>query len=120
MDLITGKSTLLNELFGTNFVEMDADKGRHVELLHSLLQNFATILNEDWMGSMQFSNFCRSAITKGVWLAKASGVEPLTIVMDLEGTDGRERGEVFLITRQLNLQNKLLNANLALLSSTDR
>jgi len=31
----TGKSTLLNNLFGTNFREMDAFKGRHVLALVS-------------------------------------------------------------------------------------
>ncbi|KAL6005921.1 Cell wall protein rhd3 [Asimina triloba] len=56
------KSTLLNHLFGTNFREMDAFKGR-------------------------------SQTTKGVWLAKCVDIEPCTLVMDLEGTDGRERGE---------------------------
>ncbi|KAI8001095.1 hypothetical protein LOK49_LG09G02582 [Camellia lanceoleosa] len=35
----------------------------------------------------------RSQTTKGIWIAKAVSVEPCTIVMDLEGTDGRERGE---------------------------
>ncbi|THG04860.1 hypothetical protein TEA_011959 [Camellia sinensis var. sinensis] len=35
----------------------------------------------------------RSQTMKGIWIAKAVGVEPCTIVMDLEGTDGRERGE---------------------------
>ncbi|XP_022724892.1 protein ROOT HAIR DEFECTIVE 3-like isoform X2 [Durio zibethinus] len=35
----------------------------------------------------------RSQTTKGIWLAKCAGVEPCTLVMDLEGTDGRERGE---------------------------
>ncbi|KAH7837002.1 hypothetical protein Vadar_008364 [Vaccinium darrowii] len=58
----SGKSTLLNHLFGTNFREMDAFRGRN-------------------------------QTTKGVWVAKAVGIEPCTIVMDLEGTDGRERGE---------------------------
>ncbi|PKI43967.1 hypothetical protein CRG98_035643 [Punica granatum] len=58
----SGKSTLLNHLFRTNFREMDAYRGR-------------------------------SQTTKGVWLAIAAGIEPLTLVMDLEGTDGRERGE---------------------------
>ncbi|CAD6250966.1 unnamed protein product [Miscanthus lutarioriparius] len=28
-----------------------------------------------------------------IWLAKAQNIEPCTLVMDLEGTDGRERGE---------------------------
>ncbi|QHN94804.1 hypothetical protein HN51_042670 [Arachis hypogaea] len=58
----SGKSTLLNNLFGTDFREMDAFKGR-------------------------------SQTTKGIWLAKCAGIEPCTLVMDLEGTDGRERGE---------------------------
>ncbi|XP_011007686.1 PREDICTED: LOW QUALITY PROTEIN: protein ROOT HAIR DEFECTIVE 3-like [Populus euphratica] len=58
----SGKSTLLNNLFGTNFREMDAFKGR-------------------------------SQTTRGIWLARCAGIEPCTLVMDLEGTDGRERGE---------------------------
>ncbi|XP_048331744.2 protein ROOT HAIR DEFECTIVE 3 [Ziziphus jujuba] len=58
----SGKSTLLNHLFGTSFREMDAFKGR-------------------------------SQTTKGIWLANCAGIEPCTLVMDLEGTDGRERGE---------------------------
>ncbi|MED6193037.1 hypothetical protein PIB30_015239 [Stylosanthes scabra] len=58
----SGKSTLLNNLFGTDFREMDAFKGR-------------------------------SQTTKGIWMAKCAGLEPCTLVMDLEGTDGRERGE---------------------------
>ncbi|CAD5183253.1 unnamed protein product [Musa acuminata subsp. malaccensis] len=63
----SGKSTLLNHLFGTNFREMDAFMGRQVIGL--------------------------SQTTKGIWLANCAGIEPCTIVMDLEGTDGRERGE---------------------------
>ncbi|XP_008808503.1 protein ROOT HAIR DEFECTIVE 3-like [Phoenix dactylifera] len=58
----SGKSTLLNHLFHTNFREMDALSGR-------------------------------SQTTKGIWLAKCADIEPCTLVMDLEGTDGRERGE---------------------------
>ncbi|XP_042052423.1 protein ROOT HAIR DEFECTIVE 3 homolog 1-like [Salvia splendens] len=58
----SGKSTLMNYLFGTNFREMDAFKGR-------------------------------SQTTKGIWMARCVGMEPCTVVMDLEGTDGRERGE---------------------------
>ncbi|XP_042480872.1 protein ROOT HAIR DEFECTIVE 3-like [Macadamia integrifolia] len=58
----SGKSTLLNHLFRTNFREMDAFKGR-------------------------------SQTTKGIWMARCVDIEPCTIVMDLEGTDGRERGE---------------------------
>ncbi|KAE9594819.1 hypothetical protein Lal_00013300 [Lupinus albus] len=58
----SGKSTLMNHLFHTNFREMDAFRGR-------------------------------SQTTKGIWMANCVGIEPATIAMDLEGTDGRERGE---------------------------
>lgn len=46
----------------------------------------------------------RSQTTKGIWMARCAGIEPCTLVMDLEGTDGRERGEVFfhLLTLILN------------------
>ncbi|XP_008225781.1 PREDICTED: protein ROOT HAIR DEFECTIVE 3 homolog 2-like [Prunus mume] len=39
------------------------------------------------------ANSVRSQTTKGIWIAKCVGIEPCTIVMDLEGTDGRERGQ---------------------------
>lgn len=42
---------------------------------------------------MKFLVF-RSQTTKGIWIARCAGIEPCTVVMDLEGTDGRERGEV--------------------------
>jgi hypothetical protein len=41
----------------------------------------------------------RSQTTKGIWIARCVGVEPCTVVLDLEGTDGRERGEVRLCTQ---------------------
>ncbi|CAL5361233.1 unnamed protein product [Camellia sinensis] len=66
----SGKSTLLNHLFRTNFREMDAFKGRHV-----------------------LADISGSQTTKGIWMANCAGIEPCTLVMDLEGTDGRERGE---------------------------
>ncbi|KAG6415812.1 hypothetical protein SASPL_123231 [Salvia splendens] len=34
-----------------------------------------------------------SQTTKGIWMAHCVGIEPCTLVMDLEGSDGRERGE---------------------------
>ncbi|XP_028556728.1 protein ROOT HAIR DEFECTIVE 3-like isoform X2 [Dendrobium catenatum] len=58
----SGKSTLLNRLFHTNFREMDAFNGR-------------------------------SQTTQGIWLAKCVDIEPCTIIMDLEGFDGRGGGE---------------------------
>lgn len=68
----TGKSTLLNHLFNTNFDVMDEVN--------------------------------RQQTTKGIWLATSPGVSTLkkvkdqensdnVLVMDVEGTDGRERGE---------------------------
>ncbi|KAI4354116.1 hypothetical protein L6164_003015 [Bauhinia variegata] len=35
----------------------------------------------------------RSQTTQGIWLARCPNMKPLTIVMDIEGTDGSERGE---------------------------
>lgn len=36
----------------------------------------------------------RNQTTKGIWFAKCTKIsEPVTMVMDLEGSDGRERGE---------------------------
>ncbi|KAL9248873.1 ROOT HAIR DEFECTIVE 3-like protein [Drosera capensis] len=56
----SGKSTLLNHLFRTKFMEMDEMKGR-------------------------------SQTTQGIWVARGAEIEPCTLVMDLEGTDGQER-----------------------------
>jgi len=62
----SGKSTLLNFLFGTRFQVMNSQSGR-------------------------------SQTTKGIWLGRS--VNPIrgkatdTLVLDVEGTDGRERGE---------------------------
>lgn len=55
----TGKSTLLNKLFGTHFATMDT--------------------------------ISRQQTTKGIWLSRAP--ESNILVMDVEGTDGRERGD---------------------------
>ncbi|KOM53192.1 hypothetical protein LR48_Vigan09g185100 [Vigna angularis] len=66
----SGKSTLMNHLFHTSFREMDAFRGRFGSEITELSQT-----------------------TKGIWIAKCVGIEPATIAMDLEGTDGRERGE---------------------------
>ncbi|KXS09730.1 root hair defective 3 GTP-binding protein [Gonapodya prolifera JEL478] len=55
----TGKSTLLNKLFGTGFAVMDSAQRRQT--------------------------------TKGIWLSRPVS-HPL-LIMDVEGADGRERGE---------------------------
>jgi GTPase Era involved in 16S rRNA processing len=53
----TGKSTLLNLLFGTKFNTMDES--------------------------------IRQQTTKGIWLSKQNNL----VILDVEGTDGRERGD---------------------------
>lgn len=62
----SGKSTLLNLLFGTKFQVMDSQRGR-------------------------------SQTTKGIWMGCSAntirGRPTDTLVLDVEGTDGRERGE---------------------------
>lgn len=55
----TGKSTLLNRVFGTTFDVMDETQRRQT--------------------------------TKGIWMCR--GQDMNVMVMDVEGTDGRERGE---------------------------
>ncbi|CAG8479414.1 4823_t:CDS:10 [Paraglomus brasilianum] len=55
----TGKSTLLNRLFGTDFDVM--------------------------------SETARRQTTKGIWMSRGKDMDVL--IMDVEGTDGRERGE---------------------------
>lgn len=61
----TGKSTLLNALFGTSFNVMSESERRQT--------------------------------TKGIWMSKnkstGKGMADNILVMDVEGTDGRERGE---------------------------
>ncbi|KAG5028877.1 hypothetical protein JHK87_012391 [Glycine soja] len=51
---------------------------------------------------------------QGIWIAKCAGIEPSTITMDLEGTDGRERGEVDCGWKDLTL-----NLNVACLEFED-
>ena len=58
----SGKSTLMNRVFGTGFREMDAGLGRR-------------------------------QTTRGVWASRSPALpEDCVLVLDLEGTDGRERG----------------------------
>ncbi|KAF7124580.1 hypothetical protein RHSIM_Rhsim12G0195400 [Rhododendron simsii] len=66
----SGKSTLLNHMFGPKFKEMDRRQGRHV-----LIKLYVKT-------------------TRGIWLARCADIEPCTLVMDVEGSDGRERGEI--------------------------
>jgi len=66
----SGKSYLLNLLFGTKFPEMDAKHGR-------------------------------SQTTKGIMMSRCIG--PSLLVLDVEGFDGRERGQDTLFEKQAAL-----------------
>ncbi|KAL7191396.1 hypothetical protein ACSBR2_023466 [Camellia fascicularis] len=57
----SGKSTLLNAVFGTTFKQMNAQGGG------------------------------RNKCTQGIWLQRAGITERCILVMDLEGTDGKEK-----------------------------
>lgn len=52
-----------------------------------------------------YSHLCRSQTTRGVWIAKAPNMEPFTLVVDLEGTDGLERGEVIFLLNWLRVHS---------------
>ncbi|KAJ1414423.1 RHD3/Sey1 [Sesbania bispinosa] len=54
----------------------------------------------------------RSQTTKGIWIAKCVGIEPCTIAMDLEGTDGRERGEQHAIPTATTVLSPLSSVQL--------
>ncbi|XP_021827159.1 protein ROOT HAIR DEFECTIVE 3 homolog 1-like isoform X1 [Prunus avium] len=45
----------------------------------------------------------RSQTTKGIWVAKYPTSHPFTLVMDMEGTDGKERGEDTAFEKQSTL-----------------
>lgn len=62
---------------------------------------YSPLTSSSFMSLLYFKNvnqldLFRSQTTKGIWMAHCVGIEPCTIVMDLEGSDGRERGEVLL------------------------
>lgn len=63
-----------------------------------LMQFWFTIIRER---NDMFHNCFRSQTTKGIWIAHCVGIDPCTIAMDLEGTDGRERGEVTIFCYNL-------------------
>ncbi|RYR40496.1 hypothetical protein Ahy_A09g046250 isoform C [Arachis hypogaea] len=80
----SGKSTLLNYLFDTDFKEMNADDGRQVVLVIPIPQPYTKLFDKTYIWSQT---------TKGIWIARCAGIEPCTLVLDLEGTDGMEHGE---------------------------
>ncbi|KAF2219357.1 RHD3/Sey1 [Elsinoe ampelina] len=71
----TGKSTLLNELFGTRFGVMSEQERRQTT-------------KGIWMSKNK-----KGGITNGTASEREKGMADNILVMDVEGTDGRERGE---------------------------
>jgi len=76
--------------FGSEITELLFWVVKTERLWHSCCLSYSSL----WPASNRVSYCCRSQTTKGIWIAKCVGIEPATIAMDLEGTDGRERGEV--------------------------
>jgi GTPase SAR1 family protein len=112
----SGKSTLMNHAFGTSFQEMDElsgcvcnlfverareDDNARFSLSLSLVSSL--FLDADFYTSsfvsILFDRNRRRQTTKGVWMAIAESEQSSssnnnnTVVLDLEGSDGRERGE---------------------------
>ncbi|XLT07952.1 hypothetical protein HN51_053745 [Arachis hypogaea] len=88
----SGKSTLLNSLFDTDFKEMNADDGRQVVLVIPIPRPYTKLFDKTYTWCKYLLVF-RSRTTKGIWIARCAGIEPCTLVLDLEGTDGMEHGE---------------------------
>ncbi|KAL9372994.1 hypothetical protein Peur_035238 [Populus x canadensis] len=59
----------------------------------------STLLNRTFGTKFKEMDACRgrSQTTKGVWIGNCTRIEPFIMVMDLEGTDSRERGQVLSI-----------------------
>lgn len=74
----TGKSTLLNELFGTRFGVMSEQERRQTT-------------KGIWM-SKNKKGGASNGVSNGTEVAEKSMADNI-LVMDVEGTDGRERGE---------------------------
>ena len=74
----TGKSTLLNHLFGTQFSVMDEQARRQTT-------------KGIWMSRAIEDN--EQENSKGMRKIGSDGIGKNILVMDVEGTDGRERGE---------------------------
>ncbi|KAG5561396.1 hypothetical protein RHGRI_004430 [Rhododendron griersonianum] len=104
-----------NECFETHLIEQDGmlngvefDKFLEKVNLAACGLNYVvvSIMGPQSSGMINYSPsvikwvFLRSCIltfgsktTQGIWLARCVGIEPYTLVMDVEGSDGGERGE---------------------------
>ncbi|XP_044507749.1 protein ROOT HAIR DEFECTIVE 3 homolog 2-like isoform X2 [Mangifera indica] len=58
----------------------------------------------------------RSQTTRGIWIGKCDGIVPSTIAMDIEGTDGSERGEDDTAFEKQSALFALATANIVLIN----
>lgn len=89
----------MNQTFHTKFKEMDAYNGRFDLILVFQLTICIYYCSCCFVYMREEDNviiYFRSQTTKGIWIAKCSDIDPFTIVMDFEGTDSNQRGEVTL------------------------
>ncbi|KAI8567455.1 hypothetical protein RHMOL_Rhmol02G0123200 [Rhododendron molle] len=91
-----------NECFETHLIEQDGmlngvefDKFLEKVNLAACGLNYAvvSIMGPQSSGIVESHFDTWSKTTQGIWLARCAGIEPCTLVMDVEGSDGGERGE---------------------------
>ncbi|KAE9446087.1 hypothetical protein C3L33_22082, partial [Rhododendron williamsianum] len=89
-----------NECFDTHLIE--ADGKLNVDEFENFVKevnlaacgrNYVVVSIMGPQSSDPFS-LSRSKTTHGIWLGRCAGIEPCTLVMDVEGCDGGERGEM--------------------------
>lgn len=108
----------MNHLFHTDFHEMNGADGRYVNF-RSIELNFQYY--NFYICMYSFTYVCihfRTQTTLGIWMAKCVGIKPFTIAVDLEGSDGRERGSVCMYIQLINfpVKNKELKMKMDPLS----
>ncbi|KAK1422517.1 hypothetical protein QVD17_25694 [Tagetes erecta] len=79
----------------------------------------STLLNHLFHANFKEMNvdMGRTQTTQGIWIARCVGIEPCTIVMDIEGTDGQERGETPLEVLESSLRNDIQKVEVVALSN---
>ena len=59
--------------------------------LYAIIYLLYVIENLQWSSFTLCFLWYRTQTTQGIWMARATGIDPCTLVMDLEGTDGRRK-----------------------------
>lgn len=94
----SGKSTLMNVLVSRGFVlqhkkAIQTQDEAHLTYRNYKNSNFPLLQFGTTFEEMDAVSG-RSQTTKGIWLANSEKIpEPSSLIVDLEGSDGRERGE---------------------------